>query len=556
MLLPKVSVILTSYNHGAFVAAAIDSVLNQTFTDFELLIVDDGSQDNSHDIIKAFDDPRIKTFLYDENRGSVLAVSEAVKSARGKYIAVHHSDDLWTPDKLEKQVAFLDGNEDYAACFTWVEFIDEQGKTQELADTDFYKRIFEQPNRTRTEWLNYFFYNANCFCHPSVMLRREVYGKYDLLDAHGFWQLPDYLMWIRLCFHAEIFILPERLTKFRLRRTRQENSSATTFDKIVRGELELFFIAQELVNSFTDDEFFLQVFSEAKKFLVSGQINRRFALAKLCIEREGVAPRAFQLAGLELLKNLLNNPDESAQIKKLYGYDEKTFLHDGGSFDIFNLTQKLEMLHTELFTSHEQEFIKAAEKIISVDTSRKFYARFDFDLEEPIKILRFDPDKNFISVKINRTLINGEPYEVSASNANEVVKGFYRFWTIDPQILFNVDNLIGHVTFEIFGEREDNFPATLDKSLKTLVARNREIEQLNTKFKREIEQLNVKLSELQESQASVVIKNKLLIAVSLLYKLLPLGEQRKIQLKNKFYTTFAPILKNTKRYKIWKALQT
>ena len=91
---PKVSVILTSYNHAAYLAAAIDSVLNQTFADFELLIVDDGSTDSSREIIKRFNDPRIKTFLYTENRGPVIAIRDAVNSARGKYIAVHHSDDL------------------------------------------------------------------------------------------------------------------------------------------------------------------------------------------------------------------------------------------------------------------------------------------------------------------------------------------------------------------------------------------------------------------------------------------------------------------------------
>ncbi|MBR3745689.1 MAG: glycosyltransferase family 2 protein, partial [Selenomonadaceae bacterium] len=105
---PKVSVILTSYNHAAYISAAIESVLNQTFTDFELLIVDDGSTDNSREIIKQYNDPRIKFFLYEKNRGPVIAIDDALKSAHGKYIAVHHSDDLWTLDKLARQVEFLD----------------------------------------------------------------------------------------------------------------------------------------------------------------------------------------------------------------------------------------------------------------------------------------------------------------------------------------------------------------------------------------------------------------------------------------------------------------
>ena len=90
---PKVSVILSSYNHANYIATAIESVLNQTFTDFELLICDDGSSDNSREIIKTFDDPRIKTFLYTENRGPRLASQECFAAAQGKYIAIHHSDD-------------------------------------------------------------------------------------------------------------------------------------------------------------------------------------------------------------------------------------------------------------------------------------------------------------------------------------------------------------------------------------------------------------------------------------------------------------------------------
>ena len=96
---PTVSVILSSYNHAAYISAAIQSVLNQTFTDFELLIYDDGSTDNTHDIIKSFEDPRIKTFLYTENRGPRLASQEAFAAAQGKYIAIHHSDDTWSADK-------------------------------------------------------------------------------------------------------------------------------------------------------------------------------------------------------------------------------------------------------------------------------------------------------------------------------------------------------------------------------------------------------------------------------------------------------------------------
>ena len=554
---PKVSVILTSYNHAAYVASAIESALNQTFTDFELLIVDDGSKDNSREIIKTFDDPRIKTFLYEENRGPVIAVAEAIKSAQGKYLAVHHSDDLWASDKLEKQIKFLDANENYAACFTRVNFIDEQGKVYEPNDKDFYKRIFEQPNRTRAEWLNYFFYNTNCLCHPSAVLRHDIVEKIHLHDTHGFWQLPDYLMWIRLCFHADIFILPERLTMFRLRRARQENFSATTFDKHVRLELEFYLILKEFIEHFTDDKFFIEVFPEAEKFLVDGKINRRFVFAKLCLERKSIATSAFHLAGLELLKNLLSNPDDAAQIKNLYNYDEKTFLRDGGSFDVFNLVQKIEVLHTEIFISDDGDYSLAAEKIINVDAAGKFFGRIDFDTDRPIKFLRFDPDRNFISVKVNRVLINGVEQKVFADNADKIINDFRRFLTSDPQIIFRVENLSGHVTFEISGEKEANYPAILNRGIMELVKTNEELKEINSSLNAENQRLK-KRNELQESfrrWLHMDNKEKALSAVRLLYKTLPFDEDKKVALKDKFYTTLAPVLKNTQRYKIWQSAQ-
>lgn len=562
---PTVSIILTSYNHAAYIAAAIDSALNQTFADFELLIVDDGSADSSRDIIRSFDDARIKTFLYEVNRGPADAIGEAVQSARGKYVAVHHSDDLWAADKLERQVAYLEANPNCAACFTRVEFIDERGDIQKLAEGDAYKTVFEQANRTRAEWLNYFFYNANCLCHPSAMVRRDAYEKFHLLDVHGFWQLPDYLMWIRLCFHADIFILPERLTKFRLRRARQENTSATSSDKIIRADLEFFFVAREFVERFTDDEFFLQVFPEARRFLVDGQLNRRFAFAQLSLAKQNIAVSAFRLAALELLKNLLRSPADAAQIKRLYGYDEKNFLRDGGTFDVFNLSYKLIMLHAEVFVGDGDSVTLAAEKILGLDTARKFYGRIDFDISRPVKFLRLDPDTNFISVKLYRVLINGEPREISASNAAEVVGGFMRFLTSDPQIVFDVGSLSGRVTLEVFGEVEANYLDTLNRAIIDLHAENKRLAADNKRLAAQVGELRRQMAELLNSNSwrlteplrdfrqwlDVGGKDKALSIGRLFYKALPLGDDTKSALKDKFYTSLAPLLKNTRRYRNW-----
>ena len=490
---PKVSVILSSYNHAKYISSAIESVLNQTFTDFELLIADDGSQDNSREIIKTFDDPRIKFFLHEENRGPRIMLSECVKAAQGKYIAIHHSDDSWTSDKLEKQVNFLDAHKDYAACFTQANFIDENGNLQELADDDFYKKVFEQPNRSRAEWLRYFFYNANCLCHPSLMIRREIYEKYNLLDFHGLWQLPDYFMWIKLCFHENFYIMPEKLTEFRLRRGRQENMSAWTFEKLVRAESEFFFVMQNFLDEFKDDKFFLEVFPETEKFLVDGEINRNFAFAQICFEKP---QNYFQLIGLEILKKLLGDEKSAAQIKKLYDYDEKKFLVDTGRFDVFGVAQKVSVIHSEIFVGDGLESLSSvAKKFFYFDGEGNFFGTIKFFSEKPFKILRFDPDEKFISVKPTELKINGVDYTNNLfHNEADFVNGFYRFRTDDPQFIFETDNLSGEIIFEIVGQVEPNYQ-------KIFVEEFQEMKRQLQNSQEEIRQLQEKILQTQKKSS-------------------------------------------------------
>ncbi|MCR5833336.1 MAG: glycosyltransferase [Selenomonadaceae bacterium] len=603
---PLVSVILTSYNHGEYICAAIESVLNQTFTDYELLIVDDGSRDDSREKIKSYNDPRIKLFLYEENRGTVIAINEVIKSAQGKYIAVHHSDDMWTPTKLEKQIAYLEEHEECSGCFTWVNFIDENGEIYEPDKSDSYSKIFEQENKSRAQWLNYFFYQSNCLCHPSAVVRRAAYENYRLLDLHGYWQLPDYLMWIRLCFNAEIYIMPERLTLFRLRRTRQENFSAISFEKLVRQELEFSFIVKEFVNRFDDDKFFLEVFPEAERYVVDGQINRRYALARMCLARKDTAQSSFRLVGLNLLKDLLSSAEDAAQIKKLYGYDEKSYLHDGASYDVFNLSKTLATLDTELFIFTD-EYKRVGDKIISIDGEKKFYCRFDFTSDEPITAIRFDPDKKNISAKINRVLINGAAQKSCRDNAAQESDGFRRFLTSDPQFIFDVDGIKGRVTVEIFGEIEENFTGKLDAKITEISTKaerlaqevdelNQKINELNytnltlqnnaarleksnAKMERQLDEviaantdLQIANEQLRQEQKMKLPKSwmsnpylyrlnrwldydsedKSLAVLRLFSKMLPVNGDTKDVLKDKFYTTFAPFLKNSARYKIWR----
>lgn len=132
----KVSIITPTFNSERFIEETIRSILAQTYTDWELLITDDASTDETVNIVRKFadDDPRIKLFQFNENMGAAMARRHSIDRATGRFIAFCDSDDLWTPDKLEKQIGFMLAN-NYAFSFAPYHIIDEDGKELGLSTT-------------------------------------------------------------------------------------------------------------------------------------------------------------------------------------------------------------------------------------------------------------------------------------------------------------------------------------------------------------------------------------------------------------------------------------
>ena len=127
-LFPKVSVVIPTYNQARFVKDAVDSVLTQTYQDFELIVADDGSTDNTAEILKSYQqDSRVRC-LFEIHTDRCTTKNIGIKSARGRYIAFLDSDDVWLPEKLEKQIAFLDQHPEIALVHGFVEMIDSTGR--------------------------------------------------------------------------------------------------------------------------------------------------------------------------------------------------------------------------------------------------------------------------------------------------------------------------------------------------------------------------------------------------------------------------------------------
>jgi glycosyltransferase involved in cell wall biosynthesis len=207
----KVSVILPIYNASKFLKPAIDSILSQTFEDFELLVINDGSTDNSEDIIKEFSDSRIRYFKQ-ENRGVAKTLNFGIKQAKGKYIWRHDADDISNICKLQKQVEFMEQSPAIGLCATQVQFMTENGKvarnfkmpTDAYFNGEIYKKVC--------------FSDFNPYCpitHGTVLVKSEIMRKLDGY-RETFITGEDVDAWLRLIQIADAIVLNEALSYHRL----------------------------------------------------------------------------------------------------------------------------------------------------------------------------------------------------------------------------------------------------------------------------------------------------------------------------------------------------
>lgn len=426
----KVSVILTSYNHAKFLRESIESVLSQTYTDYELIILDDCSEDESWNIIQEYGDERIIAIRNPKNLRTDGTYNAFMNVAQGEYIAVHHSDDVWEPTKLEKEVAYLETNEKTAAVFTHVAVIDEEGKL--YTDKEgFYHNVFEQPNRNRFEWLNYFFYKGNALCHPSILMRRELFLEQNLFDF-GMAQIPDLARWVKICLRHEIHIIPEKLTRFRIRKE-GKNTSGSRADTIVRSSIELFHFLKLYLNIPTKEEF-LKVFPDAEEYVSGEYFNIKYALARICTRYE--MDSYTRLFGYELLFDLMNDRKVAKLIEKEYGYTFRDLINETGTRDIFHVLPEKSNQTVTIYFDYGNGFSEENICKFGYFLPEHYVFEKEFLLEkgeQTVVKLRLDPAEE-VRCKCSDIRIYADENEIELYPYNSFIKnnGEDIFLTMDP----------------------------------------------------------------------------------------------------------------------------
>ena len=234
----KVSVCIPTYNGAEYVGAALTSVLEQTVSDFELIVVDDCSTDGTEDVVRSISDPRLRYFKNTERLGLVGNWNRSYELSSGRYVSIFHQDDVMAPDNIEQKVRALDENPSVGFVYSNVHQIDAQGKL--LSEWWYFK---PEPDENGVcpggDFFETLLSGPNIVCCPSAMVKRECFERLGGFDP----RLPftaDWEMWLRIALHYDVAYLVEPLVKYR----RHDGMETRNF--VEARELESYYRAKSL----------------------------------------------------------------------------------------------------------------------------------------------------------------------------------------------------------------------------------------------------------------------------------------------------------------------
>ncbi len=216
-----VSVLMPVYNAERHLAEAIESILNQSFTDFEFLIINDGSIDRSEEIILSFIDSRIRYIKNKSNLKLIKTLNRGIQLCKGKYIVRMDADDISHPERIQKQVEFMESNPDIGICGSWFETFGEV------------ENSIIKYKETHDEIMTKMFYQCH-FCHPSIIIRSELFEDSEMSFDENYPHAEDYDFYLNVSKKWKFHNLQEVLLKYRI-----HNESVSNKNKSIQTENSL-----------------------------------------------------------------------------------------------------------------------------------------------------------------------------------------------------------------------------------------------------------------------------------------------------------------------------
>ena len=250
--LPLVSVVVPCYNHEKYVKETIESIINQTYKNIELIVIDDGSKDNSVKVIQELADKYGFTFIHRPNKGLSATLNEGIRLSKGKYFSAIASDDILFLEKIEKQVKFMESNPKYGMCYGKIVYFE-----------DSIKNTSEYSNSNKQGWVFDDLLNYGCFIPaPSTFMRKEVFetvGEYD----ENLW-IEDWDMWLRISQKYQVGYIDEYLAYYRKHDTNISSQS-----------LKMYKAEKQILEKYKDYENFDNVIKN-KKIVWFSLLSRKY----------------------------------------------------------------------------------------------------------------------------------------------------------------------------------------------------------------------------------------------------------------------------------------
>jgi glycosyltransferase involved in cell wall biosynthesis len=338
--MPKVSILSPTYNHEKYVTQAIESVLAQTFSDFELIITDDASTDRNVDFISKFADKRITLLRNNHNQGTTSASTRCWQYSNGEYIIGLATDDIYEPHLLETLVKYLDSDPEAVGAFGLASFIDDDSN---LLNDEWTKVGVGQD---RFGHLRQLFKLQHPFCPVTGMFRRSVLEKLGYFPSY-LRQTNDMAQFVRLLFYGEMPILPEKLLRYRWR-ANNANVSSRTPENDARLDFELFEILDLYREYIKSTDLLRKIFPEVDQhFYPLTDDLIPFHLAQIAISFNYTAHRLY---GMHILYQMLKDDTIATQLNEQCQFTYTDFFKLAGEHPLImnkSLRDEIDWLRSE-----------------------------------------------------------------------------------------------------------------------------------------------------------------------------------------------------------------
>ncbi len=316
---PLISILIPSYNHQDYIEQCINSILSQTYTNFELIIVDDCSTDKTAEIILNITDKKLNFFQNKFNKGMNSSLNEAFRHAHGDFITILGSDDFFEPHYLEEFVKFINLNgDDFTVFYPQIIPVDDDGK---ILNNEF--RLLEEPFPDNNNLLKNLFLHGNGLASPGMIINRKVAKKIFPLDC-GIHQHQDFIMHIQLLLLGNCAFIPDAKTCYRVPTDSNGHMSSNCVKAYKRIEIETPFALNYFLKNIKTPEKLKDIFGEMiTKYGEPTTETIPYFLARLALDSKD--NRLLPVWGFRTLIEFLSTDNHQELLYKLYGFQYKDF---------------------------------------------------------------------------------------------------------------------------------------------------------------------------------------------------------------------------------------